>query len=89
VEQGATSLSPDLAGKVEFMPHDFFEPQPVEGADVYMMRHICHNWSVENCTKILRQVVPVMKPQSRILLIEVVVNPSGMEESAVAERYTR
>ena len=30
-----------------------------------------------------------MKPESRILLVEVVVIPSGKEESSVAERYMR
>lgn len=71
------------------MPHDFFQPQPTTGADVYVLRHICHNWSVENCARILRQIVPALEPNSKILLVEVVVTPSNAEESNVAERYMR
>ncbi|KAI4120031.1 MAG: hypothetical protein LQ338_007211 [Usnochroma carphineum] len=89
VEEGAALLPSELSGRVEFMPHDFFDPQPTVGADVYIMRHICHNWSSENCAKIIREIVPVLKPRSKILLVEVVVMPSNMKESSVAERYMR
>jgi 6-hydroxytryprostatin B O-methyltransferase len=89
VEQGAAQLPAELSSRVEFVPHNFFEPQPTAGADVYILRHICHNWSTENCAKIIQQIVPVLKPNSKILLVEVVVMPSGMEESSVAERYMR
>ncbi|ERF73790.1 hypothetical protein EPUS_09284 [Endocarpon pusillum Z07020] len=89
IEEGAAQLPSELSGRVEFMAHNFFDPQPTTKADVYIMRHICHNWSTENCAKIIREIVPVMKPGSKILLIEVVVMPSNMEESSVAERYMR
>ncbi|CAI6237571.1 unnamed protein product [Periconia digitata] len=89
VEQGATQLPPELSNRVSFMPHNFFEPQPVANADVYIMRHICHNWSIENCAKIIQQIVPALKPDSKILLVEVVVMPSNHEESIIAERYMR
>lgn len=74
---------------MKFVPHDFFQPQPTPGADVYVLRHICHNWSVDNCVRILRQIVPALRPHSKILLVEVVVTPSNAEESKVAERYMR
>ena len=88
VEEGAAQLPSELVGRVEFMPHDFFKPQTT-AADVYIMRHICHNWSTESCAKIIREIVPMLKPTSRILLVEVVVMPSNMEESSAAERYMR
>lgn len=28
------------SGRVQFQPHDFFEPNPVQGADVYWLRYI-------------------------------------------------
>ncbi|KAH7076883.1 S-adenosyl-L-methionine-dependent methyltransferase [Paraphoma chrysanthemicola] len=89
VEQGEAQLPKQLSARVSFMAHDFFQPQPVVGANVYIMRHICHNWSTENCAKIIQQIVPVMKPGSKILLVEVVVMPSNQEESSIAERYMR
>ncbi|KAL8974402.1 MAG: hypothetical protein Q9197_001371 [Variospora fuerteventurae] len=88
VEEGAAQIPSDLRGRVEFMPHDFFSPQPT-AADVYILRHVCHNWSTENCAKIIREIVPMLKPTSKILLVEAVVRPSNMEDSGAAERYTR
>lgn len=89
IEQGAAQLPKELANRVQFQAHDFFKPQPVHGADVYILRHICHNWSTANSAKILKELVSVMKPTSKILLVEVVVKPSGMEDSTIAERYMR
>ena len=89
VKEGAAQLPLELSGRIDFLPHNFFDPQPTAGADVYIMRHICHNWSTENSAKIIQQIVPVMKPASKILLVEVVVMPSNKEESSVAERYMR
>ena len=89
IEEGAAQLPSELSRRVEFVPHNFFDPQPTAAADVYIMRHICHNWSTENCAKIIRQILPVTKPGSKILLVEVVVMASNMEESSVAERYMR
>jgi 6-hydroxytryprostatin B O-methyltransferase len=89
VEQGAAQLPAELSNQVKFLPHNFFEPQPVVGADVYILRHICHDWSAENSEKILRQIAPAMKPESKILLVEIVVSPSEKPMSSIAERYLR
>ncbi|TGO46651.1 hypothetical protein BOTNAR_0574g00050 [Botryotinia narcissicola] len=89
VEQGAAQLSSELTNRVKFVPHNFFDPQPVTGAEVYVLRHICHDWSHENSVKIIRQIVPAMKPESKILLVEIVVSPSNRPMSSIAERYLR
>lgn len=89
VERGAAQLPPELTERVKFSPHNFFDPQPVEGAEIYILRHICHDWSTENSIKILRQLVPAMKPGSKILLVEVVITPSNLATSSIAERHLR
>ncbi|KAF7880104.1 uncharacterized protein EAF02_007741 [Botrytis sinoallii] len=89
VEQGAAQLSSELTNRVKFLQHNFFDPQPVTGAEVYVLRHICHDWSHENSVKIIRQIVPAMKPGSKILLVEIVVSPSNRSMSSIAERYLR
>lgn len=76
-EQGALGLAPHLKSRIQFVPHDFFSPQPTTG-DVYLMRHICHDWSSKYAAKILQAIVPVMKPTSKILLIENVMEPVGV-----------
>lgn len=89
VEKGAAQLPTELSNQVQFLPHNFFDPQPVIGADIYILRHICHDWSAENSEKILRQIVPALKPGSKILLVEIVVSPSQRPTSSIAERYLR
>lgn len=90
VELGAAQLPSELTDRVKFVPHNFFDLQPVAGAEVYILRHICHDWSAENSVKIIRQIVPAMKPGSKILLVEIVVSPSkDRVMSSIAERYLR
>jgi hypothetical protein len=57
-------------GRVKFMAHDFFEPQPVKNADVYFFRWIFHNWSDGYCIRILRALIPALKPQAAILIMD-------------------
>ncbi len=38
-----------LGLNVKFMAHDFFEAQPIKGADVYYFRWILHNWPDKHC----------------------------------------
>lgn len=57
------------------MTYDVFTAQPVKDASVYHYRHIIHNWSDDDCTTILGQVVPLLKiqPKSKLLLVDVVL----------------
>ena len=52
------------------MGHDFFNPQPVKHADVYLFRWILHNWADPYAVKLLRNIVAVMKPGSKIVAQE-------------------
>ena len=68
----------DLQGRIEFMKHDFFQPQPVEGADVYLLRWILHDWSDAYCVKILRALKPALKKDARVLIAEGIMPPRGV-----------
>ncbi|GAA5864135.1 hypothetical protein JCM8547_005147 [Rhodosporidiobolus lusitaniae] len=57
-------------GRVQFMPHDFFQPQPVKSADVYLLRAIIHDWADDYALRILRQLHRSASPSSTLLLIE-------------------
>ncbi|KAI0789403.1 S-adenosyl-L-methionine-dependent methyltransferase [Abortiporus biennis] len=61
------------ADKVQFIPHDFFNEQPVKNADVYHLRYILHDWSDDKCVQILSALVPALGPNSRILVCDAVV----------------
>ncbi len=40
------------------------------GADIYMMRHVIHDWDDSNCIKILSNVRAVLPDHGRVLVIE-------------------
>ncbi|RMZ83963.1 hypothetical protein DV737_g1338, partial [Chaetothyriales sp. CBS 132003] len=67
---------PDLitSGRVKFLAHDFFTKNPVEGADIYFLRYIIHDWSDEYCVRILSAVRQSMAPHSRVLICDQVMN---------------
>lgn len=70
----AAELIPEeMKNKIEFMTHDFFEPQPVKGADVYLIRWCLHNWSDKYAIKILRALVPGLKKGARVVVNDGVV----------------
>ena len=53
----------------------FFETIPA-GGDVYILSHIIHDWSEEQCLTILGHVRRAMRPDGRLLLVEMVL-PAG------------
>lgn len=64
-------------GRVTYQAHDFFDPQPVVGADVYFLRHVMHNHPDEECVSILRALLPALREGGRVLVSEYVVPPFG------------
>lgn len=54
---------------IELQEHDFFKPQPVNGARAYFMRYVMHDWPDEQCRQILGHIKDAMEPgYSRILI---------------------
>ncbi|KAM3065297.1 hypothetical protein ACMFMG_004318 [Clarireedia jacksonii] len=69
---------PTVAERISFQGHDFFTQQPIEGADVYLLRMILHDWQTVDASKILRQLIPALKTSSsRILIMDVVLPKPG------------
>ncbi|KAI2638839.1 putative O-methyltransferase [Hypomontagnella submonticulosa] len=59
------------SGRMQFVTHDFFKPNPVKGVDVYWMRHVLHDWKDEDCVKILLNTADAMGPNSRLLVADI------------------
>ncbi|KAI7978246.1 hypothetical protein EIK77_005873, partial [Talaromyces pinophilus] len=53
--------------QLRWQTHDFFTPQTMIG-DIYYFRNIFHNWSDSQCVEILRQHVPVLRSNTRIII---------------------
>ncbi|KAI0818887.1 S-adenosyl-L-methionine-dependent methyltransferase [Irpex lacteus] len=76
-EHNPTALD---GGKVSFEPMDFFTDSPLPGKDIYFLRQIIHDWTFENCVKILKNVRPSLKPGSRVLINEYILPPPTFDK---------
>jgi hypothetical protein len=61
-----------MTDRVTIEEGDFFERVP-EGADAYLLSHIIHDWNEEQCMTILGNCRKVMRPASRLLIVEMVL----------------
>ena len=61
----------DVDDRVEFVAGDFFEAVP--GADAYLLKHILHDWSDEECVEILSTVREAAPEGARLFTCEHVV----------------
>lgn len=64
-----------LSDRIRIEAGSFFESVPA-GADAYILSHIIHDWSEEQCLAILGNCRRAMNPNGRLLLVEMVL-PSG------------
>ena len=70
-------LPAEISKRVELQEHNFFAAQPVKGADVYLLRMILHDWMDPEAVKILKQLVDAARPDSRILIMDMVLPTPG------------
>lgn len=64
-----------MADRIRIESGSFFESVPA-GADAYILSHIIHDWSEEQCLTILGNCRRAMSPQGRLLIVEMVL-PGG------------
>jgi hypothetical protein len=60
--------------RVTIEPGDFFAGVP-PGADAYLLSHVIHDWSEDQCLTILGHIRKAMNPAGRLLIIEMVLPP--------------
>ncbi len=72
--EGAPAMlaSYDAADRVELVTGDFWGEIPVK-ADVYMLKHIIHDWNDDQCKTILGNIRSVMPDDARMLIIDAVI----------------
>ena len=59
----------NLGSRITTVSGDFFEGVPA-GADIYLLKHIIHDWNDEKSIAILASVKKAMKPTSKVLVID-------------------
>lgn len=77
LEETIKSAPPMVEG-VEMMAHDFFTPQPVQNAKYYYLRTVLHDWADDKAVPILKNIIPAMGPDSKILIDEMVLPNTGV-----------
>ncbi|KAL9121280.1 MAG: hypothetical protein Q9187_002165 [Circinaria calcarea] len=75
-------------GRLSFREQDFFTEQGVKGADVYFFRSVFHDWSDSYALRILRNLVPALKPGAKIILNEICLPEPGVL-SCYQEQFLR
>ncbi|MFF7024679.1 methyltransferase [Streptomyces klenkii] len=68
-EARALLESRGVGERCEVLPGDFFETIPA-GADLYLIKHVLHDWDDEDVLRILRRIAAAMAPGSRLLVID-------------------
>lgn len=76
----------DLPESVVPTSHDIFTPQPVKNAHIYFMRRLLHDFYIPVCLDILKNVVPAMGPDSRLIVCDMLV-PERVEVGGPMELY--
>ncbi|KAI1131889.1 putative O-methyltransferase [Nemania abortiva] len=87
VDGSARDLS--LSSRISFQEYDFFTPQPV-AADIYIYRHILHDWNDADSVRILSSLLPALKPGARVLISEgIVPAPPAKRLNTLATKMIR
>lgn len=83
--QGALFELPEVIAKVshiqnerfQLIPGSFFGSVPA-GADLYFMKSVLHDWNDAECEHILRNCHQAMKSESRLLIVDMVLQPKDL-----------
>lgn len=78
--EGQAILTDDVRGRVSFMQHSFFEPQPVDNAAAFILRACALNWCDRDVVTMFRALVPGLersRPTTPLLINDLVMPPQG------------
>lgn len=75
-EDVVAAIPPDArsSGRIDVEGGSFFDRVPA-GADFYLLVRVLHDWSDEDCGRILRTCRATMSPKARLLIAEQILEP--------------
>ena len=70
------AIPPDArsGGRIDVLSGSFFDLVP-EGADIYLLVRVLHDWSDDDCIRILRNCRTAMTGSARLLIVEQILEP--------------
>ena len=83
IEEVRAARGTTSEGRLELVGGDFFSAVPA-GADAYVMKWILHDWDDATCLQLLASCRRAMTPRSRLLVVELVIDPDRSDELAYA-----
>jgi len=77
----------DISDRCQVIEGSFFETVP-SGADAYLLRHVLHDWTDEQCLQILGLCRKVISKRGKLLIVECVIpvgnDPTGSKDFDMA-----
>ena len=72
---------PSLPANIEAVAGDFFASVPA-GGDVYVLKHVLHNWSDDDARRILENCRAARAPGGRVVIVDAVLAPDNRPDLA-------
>ncbi|MFI7121998.1 methyltransferase [Amycolatopsis sp. NPDC049868] len=69
-----------LEGRITGVAGDFFESVPA--ADIYLLKHVLHDWDDTSCRSILSNIRDAMRPGARLFIVEMLISDTGASTGA-------
>ena len=74
-------LPEGIINRINFEAHDFMTPQTLqEKPDAFILRWILHDWPEAYGIKILRGLIPALKPGAKVLIYEYVIEDKPVKD---------
>jgi hypothetical protein len=83
IDQLRAAGEPPPGRRLQLVGGNFFSAVP-SGADAYVMKWILHDWDDAACVRLLATCRRAMTPHSRLLAVDVVIDPNHSDELAYA-----
>ncbi|KAJ7755335.1 S-adenosyl-L-methionine-dependent methyltransferase [Mycena maculata] len=75
--------------RIEFRQIDFFIEPPIAGCDVYYLKNILHAFPTSQCLAILKGIRKSMKPGSRVLIHEYILQTADGSDQPADRQLTK
>ena len=72
----ATFAEAGISDRAEFVTGDFFESVP-PGFDLHLITAVLHDWSDDDCVRILRNCAAALAPAGRIIVVDSELQPGA------------
>jgi hypothetical protein len=82
LDSAKPAIAAGLAGRVKCVAGDFFESVPA-GGDLYLLKHVLHDWDDKRARTILSNVSEAMAPGATVAVVELLIPDDGTPSPSV------